>query len=82
MTRLTALSSIRPVPRRGLSRIEAAMYYGVSPSKFDQMVDDGRAPQPRLIDNRKVWDMFELDASFNELPHAENPSVANSWSDR
>jgi hypothetical protein len=58
------------------------MYYGVSPSKFDEMVADGRAPQPRLIHARKVWDIFELDVSFDELPHAESPSIVNSWSDR
>ncbi len=80
MTR--GLSYVRPIPRRGLSRIEAAMYYGVSPSKFDEMVADGRAPQPRMIDSRKVWDIFELDGSFDELPHAESPSIVNSWSDR
>jgi predicted DNA-binding transcriptional regulator AlpA len=80
MTR--ALSQTRPIPRRGLSRIEAAMYLGISPSKFDEMVADRRAPQPRLIDNRKVWDIHELDASFDELPHAEVPSIANSWADR
>jgi len=80
MTR--GLSYARPIPRRGLSRIEAAMYYGVSPSKFDEMVADGRAPQPLMIDSRKVWDIFELDGSFNELPHAESPSIANSWDDR
>jgi hypothetical protein len=81
MTR--ALSQLRPIPRRGLSRIEAAMYLGISPSKLDEMVADGRAPRARLIDVRKVWDIHELDASFDELPHAGVPSlVANSWADR
>jgi hypothetical protein len=46
------------------------------------MVDDGRAPQPRMIDGRKVWDIYELDANFDELPRAESPSIVNSWSDR
>jgi hypothetical protein len=27
----------RPVIRRGLSRVEAAMYLGISPSKFDEL---------------------------------------------
>jgi hypothetical protein len=58
------------------------MYYGVSPSKFDEMVAGRRAPQPRMIDSRKVWDIFELDSSFDDLPHAESPTIANSWSDR
>ena len=34
MTRSTALSAIRPIPRRGLSSVEAAMYIGISASKF------------------------------------------------
>lgn len=32
----------RPIPRRGLSRVEAAMYIGISPSKFDELRRDGR----------------------------------------
>jgi hypothetical protein len=40
MTR--ALSQLRPVPRRGLSHDEAAMYVGVSSGKFDEMINDGR----------------------------------------
>jgi hypothetical protein len=40
------LSQIRPVPRRGLSRDEAAMYVGISPSKFDELLADGRMPSP------------------------------------
>jgi hypothetical protein len=34
----------RPIPRRGLSRVEAAMYIGISASKFDEFVRDGRMP--------------------------------------
>jgi predicted DNA-binding transcriptional regulator AlpA len=52
-----ALSDARPVPRRGLSREEAAMYIGISPSKFDELVGDGRMPAPVKIDGRKVWDL-------------------------
>src|SRR5262249_44120643 len=43
--------------RRGLSRIEAATYVGISPCKFDQLIADGRMPIPRRIDQRKVWDV-------------------------
>jgi hypothetical protein len=35
------LSDIRPVPCRGLSREEAAMYIAMSPSKFDELAVDG-----------------------------------------
>jgi hypothetical protein len=76
-------SQSRPVPRRGLSRIEAAMYLGISPSKFDGLVTDGRMPRPRIIDCRKVWDIFELDMAFDELPREDRPSIAgSSWDDR
>ena len=73
MTR--ALSYVRPIPRRGLSRDEAAMYIGVSASKFDEMVEDGRMPSPVRIDNRKVWDIRSPDLAFDALS-AEN---SNSW---
>ena len=33
-----------PLPKRGLSRAEAAHYVGVGTSKFDEMVKDGRMP--------------------------------------
>jgi hypothetical protein len=58
----------RPIPRRGLSRVEAAIYLGISPSKFDEMRADGRIGPAKLIDGRKVWDVRELDAAFDDLP--------------
>jgi predicted DNA-binding transcriptional regulator AlpA len=80
--RTHTLSETRPTPRRGLSRVEAAMYFGVSPSKFDEMVADKRAPQPRRIDSRKVWDVRELDLSFESLPREDSPATGTSWDDR
>jgi hypothetical protein len=74
-------SDIRPVPRRGLSRVDAALYVGVSPGKFDEMVADGRMPGPRQIDARKVWDVVELDSSFDDLPRGTG-AARNSWEDR
>jgi predicted DNA-binding transcriptional regulator AlpA len=75
-----SLSETRPVPRRGLSRVESAMYVGVSPGKFDEMVKDGRMPQPLRIDGRKVWDMRELDLCFDELPRHDAGAV-DTWAD-
>ena len=72
-----SLSDVRPVPRRGLSRDEAAMYIGISPSKFDELVADGRMPEPVRIDGRKVWDIRRLDLAFDALSR-ENPTP-NSW---
>ena len=74
--RSTALSAVRPIPRRGLSREEAAMFVGVSASKFDELVRDGRMPGPKRIDGRKVWDVRQLDLAFDDLP-----VESNSWDD-
>jgi hypothetical protein len=73
-----ALSNIRPVPRRGLSRVEAAIYLGCSPSKFDDLRKDGRVGPARLIDGRKVWDVRELDLAFEALP-LESDGAAEDW---
>jgi hypothetical protein len=75
MTR--ALSELRPLPRRGLSRDEAAMYIGVSAGKFDEMVEDGRMPAPIRIDARKIWDIRSLDLAFDAL--SKDNSTPNSW---
>jgi hypothetical protein len=72
-----ALSEIRPVPRRGLSRDEAAMYIGISAAKFDEMVTDGRMPTPVRIDARRVWDIRSLDLAFDAL--AREGPTPNSW---
>lgn len=61
---------------RGLSRVEAAEYIGVGASKFDQMVADGRMPQPKIIDARRVWDRHRIDSAFEALPDKE---AVNEW---
>ncbi|HMF15519.1 MAG TPA: hypothetical protein VKE94_24570, partial [Gemmataceae bacterium] len=71
------LSDIRPAPRRGLSREEAAMYIGVSAGKFDELIADRRMPPPIKIDSRKVWDIRSLDLAFDALK-SEN-QAPNSW---
>jgi predicted DNA-binding transcriptional regulator AlpA len=74
------LSHIRPVPRRGLSRNEAAMYFGISTSTFDKLVAENRVPRPRRIGERKIWDVRELDVAFEALPH-EDALSSSSWED-
>lgn len=77
MTREILPSSLAP---RGLKRHEAAAYIGVGVSKFDEMVRDGRMPQPRRIDARKVWDLRELDQHFDALPSdGEEQDGDNPW---
>jgi hypothetical protein len=72
------LSVARPVPRRGLSRIEAAIYIGISPSKFDELRKDGRVGPARVIDGRKIWDVRDLDLAFEALPMEPN-EAAEDW---
>lgn len=60
--------SVLPLPeKRGLSRVEAAAYIGVSPSLFDEMVDDRRMPNPKSANARKLWDRRKLDRAFDAL---------------
>jgi excisionase family DNA binding protein len=71
----------RPIPRRGLSRVEAATYLGISPSKFDELVRDGRMPAPKRIDGRKIWDIHSLDIAFDALPSENEKSGVTTWDD-
>jgi predicted DNA-binding transcriptional regulator AlpA len=65
---------------RGLARVMAAAYIGVSPSLFDQMVTDGRMPKPKTINARTVWDRWEIDAAFTALPHRnETATETDEW---
>ncbi len=64
------------LPPRGLSRVHSAGYIGVGPTKFDEMVKDGRMPAPKRVDGRKIWDRLGLDDAFVALPSDED---ANPW---
>ena len=64
---------------RGRSREQAAAHIGVGTTTFDQMVADGRMPQPRIIGGRVVWCVYELDEYFDRLPR---PSLSPESSSR
>jgi len=66
------------LPPRGLRREEAAEYIGVSVGKFDEMVTDGRMPQPKRIDARKVWDLRAVDRAFDALGSSADDEF-NEW---
>jgi len=66
------------LPPRGLSRLQSAEYIGVGPSKFDEMVRDGRMPKPKRIDTRTVWDRAQLDAAFAALDD-ESTNDRGGW---
>lgn len=63
------------LPPRGLSREQAAAYLGISPNTFNDMVDDGRMPGPKVINRRRVWDRHALDLAFDALPDREAPKL-------
>lgn len=70
--------------RRGLSEGEAAVYVGISPTYFRDLVGREVMPKPRLIGRRRVWDIIELNAAFDELPrdgHEAEQTFTNSWAD-
>ena len=62
---------------RGRCREAAADYIGVGLTKFDEMVADGRMPQPRQVDSRVIWDIYELDEAFERLPKRGACSLGN-----
>jgi hypothetical protein len=77
MTRSAALSSVRPIPRRGLSRVEAAVY-GISPSKFDELRKSHRIGPPKVLDGRLIFTVERLDEFLDALPD-EDPGAAEDW---
>ena len=68
----------RPVPRRGLSRIEAARYIGISPSKFDELRKADRIPPPKILDGRLIFTVERLDEFLDALPD-ENQTDNDDW---
>jgi predicted DNA-binding transcriptional regulator AlpA len=75
-----AKTSIIPLSPRGLSRVQAAAYIGVSPSLFDELVRDGRMPRPKRINSRTIWDRIRLDEAFEAILDDES-QAANPWDD-
>jgi hypothetical protein len=64
---------------RGLSRVGASLYIGISATKFDQLVTEGRMPTPKRIDGRKIWDRRALDEAFWALPDEGDVTDVNPW---
>lgn len=67
------------LPPRGLSREVASRYIGISVTKFDQLVQEGRMPAPKRIDGRKLWDRDALDEAFWALPDDGTDRADNPW---
>jgi predicted DNA-binding transcriptional regulator AlpA len=58
------------LPPRLIGRDAAAAYVCLSPTTFDKLVVRGVMPKPRILsDGRHAWDVRELDAATDALPH-------------
>jgi predicted DNA-binding transcriptional regulator AlpA len=68
MARQSALP--HSLPPRLIDRNIAAAYVGVSPNTFDKMVGQGSMPPARQVSGKRIaWDVRELDAAVDALPH-------------
>lgn len=64
---------------RGLNRVEAAAYVGLSPTMFDKMVAEGKMPRAKQVGARRIWDVRRLDYAFDALPGDEDSGAPNPW---
>jgi hypothetical protein len=62
---------------RGMRRDTAAWWVGISPTKFDELVADGRMPAGVLVDGCRVWDRYQLDDAFTTIMTAS--VAATAW---
>jgi hypothetical protein len=61
-----------------MRRETAAWWIGISPTKFDELVTDGRMPSGVLVDGCRVWDRYQLDEAFTAIMTASG--AATGWS--
>jgi hypothetical protein len=67
----------------GLSRIQAAEYWGISPTLFDIGVAEGWLPRARRVKGhrRKMWLRHELEEAALNLPvEGDSDSDEGPWS--
>jgi predicted DNA-binding transcriptional regulator AlpA len=79
----TLLAALAP---RGLSRVSAAAYVGISPSLFDKLIAEKLMPSGKQIHGRVVWDRFALDEAFTAIPNRDvggrgADSARDPWDD-
>lgn len=55
-------------PPRGMRRETAAWYVGVGVTKFDEWVERKLMPRGKLVDGCRLWDRFDLDDAYANLP--------------
>ena len=52
---------------RGMRREAAAFYLGFSPTKFDELIKDGRVYRGKMVNGCRVWDRHRLDHEFEAM---------------
>lgn len=62
---------------RGLNRVEASRYVGVSPGTFDKLVEEGKMPRPLKVFSRRIYDRRRLDQAMDAL--AQDDADTNEW---
>jgi hypothetical protein len=77
MTR-AANDNIHVVPR-GLRRVAAAAYLGISPSHFDKQRAAGAIPAPRKMLGVVLWDRNDLDRLFDDTAAVPQNDNVNEW---
>lgn len=78
MTKRSDIAARLPVVL-GLPEAEAAASIGVSVTFFRAMVEDGRMPQPRMLNSRRIYDVDDLRIAFKSLP-SEGDLHHDKWS--
>jgi predicted DNA-binding transcriptional regulator AlpA len=58
-------------PPRAFRADCAAAYLAIGKTKFLELVDEGRLPQPVRIDGVTTWDRLELDAAYERMKQEE-----------
>jgi hypothetical protein len=67
------------LPPRLIAREAAAAFVCVSPRLFDEMVEAGRMPRPRILsEKRRAWHVTELCTAADALPAAVKPQLAHA----
>ena len=67
------------LPPRLIGLDAAAAYVDLSPSKFAALVKEGRAPSPKRIDGRKLFDVRDLDRFADALPYELAAPEDTTW---
>lgn len=62
-------------PPRGMELERASAYVGLGRTKFLEMVEAGRMPQPLDLDGSPRWDRLDLDRALDDLKERRKDPV-------